>query len=256
MTEKTNARVVGILFILATAAAGFSQVLLGSLLDDADYLTGFAADETRIQIGAALDLVTAAAVVAIPIMLFSILKRHDELISVGYLVARVLEAVVIIIGAIGLLALLDVSKDFVASTQTDAGSVETLGSMLLGVRDLTDPLGTQLIFSLTAAILYYSLNRTRLVPRFISIWGLIGVPLMFISGLPGLFGGDPLSTTSVVLAAPLAINEMVLAGWLIIKGYSSTATASSVDLRAGSTMPSDSDNADIPGISGTVRSQR
>ena len=136
-----------------------------------------------------------------------------------------LEAVVIIVGAVVLLALLVVSQDFVAGTQGDAASFETLGSMLLGVRDLTDPLGTQLIFALTAAILNYSLYRTRLVPRFISIWGLVGMPLMLASGLLGLFGRDPFSTTSVVLAAPLAINEMALVIWLIIKGYNAPATA-------------------------------
>jgi len=225
LTEKAHARIVGVLFLVATAAAATSQVILGSRLDDADYLTSLAADETQIRIAALLDLVTAAAVVAIPIMLFSILKRHGETISVGYLVARVLEAVVIIVGAIGLLALLVVSQDFVAGTQGDAASFETLGSMLLGVRDLTDPLGTQLIFALTAAILNYSLYRTRLVPRFLSIWGLVGMPLMLASGLLGLFGNDPFSTTSIVLAAPLAINEMALVVWLLVKGYNSPQTA-------------------------------
>ena len=92
--------------------------------------------------------------------------------------------------------------------------------MLLDGRDVTDAIGTQMIFGVTALILNYALLRSRIVPRIISIWGLIGAPLMLASGTPGVFGGDPFATTSVLLAAPLAVNEMVLAVWLIIKGFS------------------------------------
>lgn len=72
----------------------------------------------------------------------------------------------------------------------------------------------------------YSLYRTKLVPRFLSVWGLVGAALMFVAGLLGLLGRDPFSTTVIALAAPLAINEMVLAFWLIIKGFDSTSAAS------------------------------
>ncbi|MGI9612006.1 MAG: DUF4386 domain-containing protein [Acidimicrobiales bacterium] len=226
LADKTTAKIVGLLFIAATAAAALSQVVLGSPLDDADYLTNLAADEATVRIGAVLDLVTAAAVVAIPVMLYPILKRHDDTVAVGYLIARALEAVVIVVGAIGLLTLLALSQDLVATAPTDSSSFETIGSMLLASRDLTDALGTQLIFSLTAFILNYSLYQTRLVPRFISIWGLVGAPLMLAAGLLGLFGRDPFSTTLVALALPLAINEMVLALWLIIRGFNPAPTGS------------------------------
>ena len=218
-TDKTLARIVGILFIVATAAAAASQGVLGSLLDDAGYLTELSGNASQVRIGALLDLVTAAAVVGIPVMLFPILKRQSETISVAYLVARLLEAVVIIVGAVVMLALLALSQDFVATVAVDGAPFETTGSLLLSTRDLTDALGTQVIFSLTALILNYSLYRSRLVPRFLSTWGLVGAPLMLVSGLVALFGRDPFSTTSVVLAAPLAIQEMVFAVWLIVKGF-------------------------------------
>jgi hypothetical protein len=228
VTDKASARIVGVLFIVASAAAVLSQVMLGSLLDDAGYLTSLADDQTQVRIGAVLDLATAAAVVAIPIMLYGVLKRHNETVSVAYLIARTLEAVVIVVGALVVLALLAVSQDFVASAMPDAESSETTGSMLLATRDLTDATGTQLIFSLTAVILNYSLYRSRLVPRFISIWGLIGTPLMLTAGVLALFGRDPFSTASVLLAAPLAINEMALAFWLIVRGFTTEETHADV----------------------------
>ena len=111
LAEKNQARTIGILFIIATAAAALSQVVLGPSLDDANYLTGLSADATRVRIAALLDLVTAAAVVAIPVMLHPVLKKHSATISVAYLTARVLEAAVIIVGAVNLLALLRASAD-------------------------------------------------------------------------------------------------------------------------------------------------
>lgn len=234
-TDKVSARVIGVLFIVASAAAALSQVVLGSLLDDDGYLVGLAADASQVRIGALLDIVTASAVVGIPIVLFPILKRHSETISVGYLVARVLEAVVIVVGALGLLALLALSQDFVASAPADTAPYEMSGSLLLSVRDLTDSLGTQLLFSLTALILYYSFYKTRLVPRFLSVWGLIGALLMLVAGLLGFFGRDPFATASIALAAPLAINEMVLAVWLIIKGFTPASTDPESTL--GTTVP-------------------
>lgn len=96
------------------------------------------------------------------------------------------------------------SQDIVDSAPADAAAFETSGSWLLVARDLTDAIGIQLIFSLTALILNYSRYWSRLVPR---------------------FGQDPFATTSVVLAAPLAINEMVLAVWLIVKGFNPSAGA-------------------------------
>lgn len=224
--SRATAQLVGVLFIVATAAAALSQVVVGSPLDDANYLTTLASDQEQMRIGALLDLLTAAAVVAIPVVLYPILARHEVTIAVGYLIARVLEAVVIVVGAIGLLALLALSQDFVATTPADPSAFDTVGSLLLATRELTDALGTQFIFSITALILNYSFYRTRLVPRFISVWGLVGAPLMAIAGLLGLFGRDPFSTTLVALAIPLAINEMVLALWLIIKGFTAAPSGS------------------------------
>jgi len=225
-TDRTTATIVGVLFIVASAAAALSQVVLGSPLDDPDVVATLADAQDQIRIAALLDLVTAAAVVAIPVALYPILSRHGETIGLGYLTARVLEAVVIVIGALVLLALLALSQDFVATAPADPSVYDATGSLLLATRDLTDALGTQFIFSITAFILNYSLYRTKLVPRFLSVWGLVGAALMFVAGLLGLLGRDPFSTTVIALAAPLAINEMVLAFWLIIKGFDSTSAAS------------------------------
>jgi hypothetical protein len=228
--EVTNAKrtavIVGVLFLTATLAGVLSQVTLGSLLDDPADLTRLAANENQLRIGALLDLITAAAVAAIPVMMFRVLRQDSEATALGYLAARLIEAVVIVVGSISLLALVALSEESVGPGATNASDHQTLGDLLLAVRDATDLIGTQIVFAVTALILNYSLYRSRLVPRPISVWGLIGAPLALAAGLLGLFGLDPFSTLSVLLFLPIAVNEMVLAVWLIVKGFDSPATES------------------------------
>lgn len=233
--SKATAQIVGVLFIIATAAASLSQALLGSLFDDANYLSEFAADEDLVSIGVLLDLITAAAVVAIGVTLFPVLKPQHEGVAAGYAGFRIVEGTVIVAGAISSLLLLSLSQDFVAATAPDAVSFDTSGQMLLAARDWTDVIATQLFFGITAVILNYSFYQSRLVPRFISVWGLIGALLGVASGVLGVFGLDPFSTLSVALFLPIAVNEMVLAFWLIIKGFTTTPTAP--DRGPGNTRP-------------------
>ncbi|KAF5423206.1 MAG: protein of unknown function (DUF4386), partial [Candidatus Methanocomedens sp.] len=110
-SNRKTAIIVGVLFIIATVAGILSQVFLGSILDGPDYLINFSVNENQVIIGALLDLIMAAAIFGIPVMLFPILKQHNENIALGYLVARIFEAIPVVIGAISLLSLLKLSQE-------------------------------------------------------------------------------------------------------------------------------------------------
>ena len=88
-------------------------------------------------------------------------------------------------------------------------------------------LGTYIVFNLGALMFYYLLYQSKLVPRFLSVWGLVGVTLSLAAGLLAMFGlVILLSTISILLVLPIALNEIVLAVWLIVKGFNSSAIAS------------------------------
>ena len=107
------------------------------------------------------------------------------------------------------------------SGATGAPYFQTLGSLLLAARHWTDIIGTQIVFSLTALVLNYSLYRSRLVPRWISIWGLVGALLILVAGLMSMYGLlGPFSTAAILMYLPIALQEMVFALWLIVKGFS------------------------------------
>jgi hypothetical protein len=224
-TNKKTAIIVGVLFITATVAGILSEFLfLGPILNSPDYLINVSANENQVIIGALLLLIMAAAIFGIPVMLFPILKKHNENIALGYVVARIFEAVTVVVGVISLLSLLTLSQEFLIAGATDASYFQTFGTLLLAARDWTDLIGTQIVFSLTALILNYSLYQSKLIPRFISVWGLIGAPLILAAGVLGIFGLiSPFSTISIFLYLPIALQEMIFALWLIVKGFNSSA---------------------------------
>ena len=223
-SNRKTAIIVGVLFIISTVAGILSAVFLEPILNAPDYLINVSANENQVINGALLELICAGAFLGIAVMMFPILKKYNENIALGYVVARILEAVPFVVGVISLLSLLTLSQEYVQAGTPDAPHYLPLSTLLLEVHDLTNLLGSMIIFSLTALILNYSLYQSKLVPGFISIWGLIGAPLMLTAGLLGMFGlFSPFSTISIFLALPLALNEMVLAVWLIVKGFNSSA---------------------------------
>ncbi len=234
-TNKKTARIVGVLFITATVAGMLGVVFLGSIYDP-DYLTKVSANENQIIIAAFLVLIMGVAVASIPFMMFPILKKHNEALALGYVVFRVLEAVIDFAAAISFLLLITLSQGFVKAGAPDASYFQTSGTLLLAAGDWSHvPL--DIVFGLGALMFYYLLYQSKLVPRFLSVWGLIGGTLVLAeAGFLAMFSHSPFSTIPILLWLPIAVNEMVLAVWLIVKGFNSSAIASGsakTDIMAG-----------------------
>ncbi|MGD2044107.1 MAG: DUF4386 domain-containing protein [Acidimicrobiia bacterium] len=214
-TYKRNARIAGGLFILATVLA----IVGGSLLlplDEPAYLTGAASAESQIVLGALLEIVMAVSVVGIAVMLFPVLRRQDEGLGLGYVGARVLEAVLLGAAAISSLVILTLGVEF-------GGEAQGLGDLMLTVRDWTYLLGSLVFLGLGGLVLYTLLYQSRVVPAWLSVWGLLAAVLIMARGLLEAFGVELSGVVQGVLAAPIAIQEMVLAVWLIVKGFDMSA---------------------------------
>ncbi len=220
---KKTAITVGVLFIIATVMGVLSAlVLLQPILTAPDYLVKFSENENKVIIGAILDLIGAGAFVGIAIVIFPIFKKHNERLALGYVVARSFEAVPFIVANIFLLSLLTVGQEYVRAGAPEASHFQTLGTALLAAYDWTQLLGPRVLASLAAVPFYYLFYQSKLLPRWISVWGLIGAPLYLASGLLPMFGFDPSSPIFTLLFLPAALLEMVLAVWLIVKGFNSS----------------------------------
>lgn len=217
---------VGILFIIATVASILSSVPIGSILDTPNYLISVSVHGNQIIMAVILWLIAATSAVATSFMLFPILKRHIESLAMGYVVLRTFENVLYVIGAIGLLIMLTVSQKYVAGA-VDASYYSILGTSLLALKEWALSLGTVLFFGLGSLTLNYVLYQSKLIPRWLSIGGLIGAVLVLIYGLTAIFGlGIGLTSPYALLAMPIALQEMIFAVWLIVKGFNPSAILS------------------------------
>jgi len=221
-TSKKTARIVGVLFITATATYMLGSGYLEPILNATDYLINVSANENQVLIGMLLELVNHVAVVCIPFMMFPILKKQNEALALGYIVFRIIESVTLIVGSISLLSLLTLGQEFIKTGAPDASNFLTLGTLLLAARDWTILLGVNIVFPLGALIFNYLLYQSKLIPRFLSVWGLIGATLLLPRGLLMIFGYNP----GVILTLPIWVQEMVFAVWLIVKGFNSSTIAS------------------------------
>jgi hypothetical protein len=218
---RKTATIVGVLFIIATVAPIISGVFLGPLSDisggdDSGYLTETSENEKQVIIGLLFYIITAVAVASIAIVIYPILKKHNEALALGYVGARIAEGLLFIVNIITILTLLTLSQEFVKAGAPDVSYFQTLGDLLLAAGDWAYMLGFGLAFTISALILNYVLYRSKLVPRWLSVWGFIGAILIFIYYLL-----QPFSINLVeILFLPIAVQEMVFAVWLIVKGFS------------------------------------
>jgi len=218
---KKAATIVGILFITATVAPILTFYFLDSL-GSPDYLVNIAANETKIIQGMLIELVWALAVLGIPVMAFPVLKKHNEGLALGFVGFRFIEAVSVMVHSIILIPLLSLSQEYVMAGAPVDSYYLTLGGLLLAARDGAFLMGSGFVWSLSALILNYALLKSKLVPRWLSGWGLVGGVLSLTVYLSQIFS-MPLTDW---LFFPIASQEMVFAVWLIVKGFNPSAIVS------------------------------
>ena len=218
-TSKKTARIVGVLFILGTVSGIVGGVvLIGPSLADPDYLKAFSANESQIILGSLFVLIMGFALTMVPVLLYPIFKKYNEALALGAVIFRgALEAVTYIATATSLLLLLSLSREYVNAGAGDASNYQTLGALLLEAGVWIEYM-LAFVFSLGAMMIYYIFYQSRLIPRWLSGWGLIGAVIYIAEPLLAMFG-----TEMEILFAPLALQEMVMAVWLIVKGFNSTA---------------------------------
>ena len=218
-TYRKTSIIIGILFILGTLS-GFigAFVLLGPLLGEPLDLGKIAAHGNQLTLGALLILLMGFTLALVPALMFPLFKKLNEALALGYLVFRgALETMAYIVSVIGFLSLGSLSREFLQGGVPAASHFQVLGSLLLEGNDWSGAM-TSVVFSVSALMFNFLLFKTKLIPRWLSVWGFAGAVLYLAEPLLFLFG-----ITWEFLFAPLALQEMVMAVWLIAKGFSKSA---------------------------------
>jgi hypothetical protein len=223
--SRTTATIAGALFIVATAASLISSGLTGSSLDAPDYLAQLSANGNRVVAGGVFTLIAAATSSGIAICLYPVLKKHNEGLALGAVGFRLIEGVFYIVGVGCLISLLTLSREFVNTGAQDGSHFQTLGVLLLTAHDLANYVFAVFAFCLGALMYYFVFYQSGLVPGWLSVWGLVAIVLLLSAAFVALFRGPPYSISGelVILILPLAVQEMALAVWLIVKGFNPSA---------------------------------
>jgi hypothetical protein len=223
---RKNAIIAGVLFIIATVLGVLGRSFSQPILDAADYLISISANENQVIIGGLLALLAAFACAGIAICLYPVLKKHNEALALGSVGLRVMEGMLYIIGVVALLSLLTLSQEYVTAGASNASLYQVSGTLLQTVKTWAGQLSV-LAFTTGAMMYYYVFYQSKLVPRWLSGWGFLGAALSLAAALLAIFGLlIPFSTVFILLQLPIGVQEMVLAVWLIVKGFNPFAIAS------------------------------
>lgn len=225
-SSRNNARITGVLFILGTVPVMVAMSLWGQSVSSPDYLSLMATHSNDVLLYALSVIVMGLACAGIGISMYPVLKPYGEALALGVVGFRVMEGTLQLVSAISLAVLLALSQEFVKAGSPADSFFQPAGAAITTVKEWMSN-GLYLFPWCTGSAIYYTVfYRTRLLPRWLSAWGLLGLLLMLIGAFAGMFGLlGVFSPTQMMLMLPIMLQEMVLAAWLIIKGYSPTEVA-------------------------------
>lgn len=222
---RKTAIIVGSLYITGTVAGVLSVVFSTPILDGPDFLVKVSSNETQFVIATLFVLLMGLSLAMVPVILFPIFRKTNEVLAVGYVVFRgALETMTYIASVVVFLFILVVSREYVATGALGTSDLQSLGSVLREGKDFLAPI-IGIVFSFGALMLYYILYKSKLIPRWIPYWGFVAILLHLISNLLIMLNLQAaFSTSNLIMNSQIFLQEMVMALWLIIKGFNPSAT--------------------------------
>jgi hypothetical protein len=228
-TLRRTEILVASLWLVTAFGAVAGAVLINPVMNAPDYLNAVFPKSATVITGMLGWLINDIGIVFIGLLMFPILKKQSESMALGYLSMRIFESILMIVGVFFALLLIPLSHEFIKSGATDVSAYQAIGSVLKQAEDWFLNILQLIFLGLGGIILTSILYRTRLVPRFISVVGIVGYVLLLPAAILALFGVlDPTPGGSAsILAVPVATFEIILMpAWLFAKGFNVTAIAS------------------------------
>jgi hypothetical protein len=218
--SKKTAIIVGILFIIATAFLFIGESFYGPILNSPDYLEIAYQNRMRVVLGILLEFTCVFAITLIPVFLYPILKKYSESLALSYIVFRLFEAILFSITQLDKLSLVNVSQGYIESGGANSYFVN-MGDFIQSKYIFIFSFYL-LVFTIGGLFFYSLLYKSRLIPKWISGWGFGAAALLLTGSVLNIFEvelGFSGAGFEIIFATPIAIQEMVMAVWLIIKGF-------------------------------------
>ena len=221
-TQRRAEIVIATLFLVNAAASIAGAIVLDSILNASTYLAQVFPNKGTVELGSLLWSINNLGLVFIAVFAFGLLRKFDEALAVGYLACRIIEGTILMAGIAATLLLIPLSQEFLRAGTPQGSWFLVSGDVLkhaqfLGLTGLSLP-----IFGIGGLLFTGMLFRFRLVPRGISVVGLIGYAVVLVGSMAGWFGLIDVAPggNGAILALPVAIFEILLLPfWLYFKGF-------------------------------------
>ncbi len=214
---KSKVRLAGLLFIAGMIAGVFS---VAPSIDSTKYLTEAAANSNNVIIDAFFQFIMSLTYLGIAILLYPVIRRFDGSLAIGFFSFRIISATLVIFGTILLLSILALSQEFVYNSPQSSPDLKALGNVFKVMRDYINHVFMVLVLCIGNFMLYVLLVKSRLVPRWLSVWGVLGTLLSAIASILILFQVIEIITAEyLILNVPTAILELILGIWLMVNGF-------------------------------------
>jgi hypothetical protein len=217
-TYRTTARIVGLLFVAGMVIGIGGNVLILSILGVPDPLSNVSANSMLVAVAASLWLMTVVGDAAHGVLMFPILKRQSERIAIGYLAARIVDAVFIAVMVLFILGQIPLASEYLKAGPSDASYLQALSTMFVDVNLYAYHIA-MFTLGIAGLLLCYTFYRAKLVPRPLAVWGLIGYAIILCGSLLEILGFNLLS----IHAIPGGLWELFIGVWLIARGFNPSA---------------------------------
>jgi len=224
--SRKLAIIAGVLWIIYTSVDILSSLFTGSITST-NYLVSVSENAGLVGTGALLLFIGGACASGIAISLYPVLKKFNAGLALGAVGFRISEGVLRFVAVCGYLLLITLSQQFVKAGAPDSSYFQTLGALVYAGNRWVGNLASLLAFTIGALLIYIVFYRTKLVPRWLSGWGIVAAILGMLSCVLVLVGLiAPFGTEQIAIAIPMLPQEYVLAAWLIVKGFNPAVIAS------------------------------
>lgn len=212
------ARAAGIAYLVTFAASIPALPLIAPVLNDPSYILSGSAD-TQVAVGSLLDTVNAIACIATAVAVYPVVRRQNESLALGFVTSRVMEAAVIMIGVVSLLAVVTMHQDVAGTPGSDPAALQTTGQALVAARDWTFNFGPNVCASINALLFGTLLYKSRLVPRIIPALGLVGAPLLLAASVLTVLGIAEIGSPWFLGVIPIAAWELSVGVYMAVRGF-------------------------------------
>jgi hypothetical protein len=218
---RSTASVVGVVYLAGFVVGIGGNILIQSILGAPNHLATIFANSMMVAIGAILWLLTVVGDAAHGVLMFPVLKQHSERMAIGYLAARIVDAIFIAVMVLFVLIQIPLGGEYLKAAALDAPYLQALSTLFAQAQLYAYEIGMSAL-GVSGLVLCYTLYRAKLVPRWLAVWGLVGYATILFGMVSAVMG----SGLGDVSSLPGGLWEMFIGVWLIVKGFNSPAIAS------------------------------